>query len=42
MLPVPCDTDTYLRHIYGDYEKLPPLDRIVPHTADVIIYEQER
>lgn len=42
LLPAPCDPDAYLRHIYGDYATLPPLDRIAPHSVDVTIYEENR
>lgn len=31
VLPVPKNTDHYLRHIYGDYLKLPNLHKIHPH-----------
>lgn len=33
MFPVPRDTDKYLRQIYGDYMKLPNLDKIHPHYS---------
>lgn len=36
-LPVPQDVDSYLRRIYGNYEEIPPLDKIrKPHVYNVI------
>lgn len=36
-LPVPRDVDSYLRRIYGNYEEIPPMDRIrKPHVYNVI------
>ncbi len=42
MLPAPSNPDAYLKHIYGDYMKLPPLDAIAPHTVDVVFSEETR
>ncbi len=36
--PAPRDTDAVLRRIYGDYMKLPDLDRIQPHYCKLEFY----
>ena len=36
-LPVPQQYDRYLRRIYGDYTKLPPIDDIEIHTTEVTL-----
>ena len=33
----PRDWDSYLRKIYGDYEKLPDLDKLHIHSVETII-----
>ena len=38
MFPVPHDTDTHLRRIYGDYMQLPNLDDIHPHYSELEFY----
>ena len=38
-LSVPCKYDNYLRKIYGDYMKLPDLDKLVSHNTKVELYE---
>lgn len=35
--PVPHNADAYLRHMYGDYLRLPDLDKLAPHTGEVEI-----
>lgn len=35
LFPVPCNYDSYLRKIYGDYMRLPDFDRIKVHTTNV-------
>lgn len=39
MFPVPGDTDSYLRKIYGDYMRLPDLNSIKVHTTNVEFYK---
>lgn len=34
-LPIPQNAENYLKRIYGDFEKLPPIDSIHPHTIKV-------
>lgn len=36
-VPVPADTDAYLRRKFGNYMQLPPLDNIHPHSAKLTI-----
>ena len=36
---VPGKADAHLRHIYGDYMKLPDLDKLAPHVEKLEIYE---
>ncbi len=33
MFPAPSDCCSYLRHVYGDYEKLPDINTIHPHLT---------
>ena len=35
MFPVPYDSDHHLRLLYGDWTKLPDLDKIQPHARKV-------
>ena len=37
----PHDSDRMLRHIYGDYMKLPDLSQLKPHTGSIEIYNNE-
>lgn len=37
--PVPGNSDAYLSRMFGDYMKLPDLDKIQVHTAKLTIYE---
>lgn len=37
--PVPREYDNYLRKIYGDYMKLPNLDKLRKHTNNTEVYE---
>lgn len=37
--PVPGNTDAHLRHIYGDYMRLPDLDKLAPHVKDLDFYD---
>lgn len=39
MFSVPNNVDTYLKKIYGDYMKLPDLEKIRLHTTSIDIYE---
>lgn len=39
LFPVPGKYDNYLRKIYGDYMKLPDLDKLIKHTNNTEIYE---
>ncbi len=39
MFPVPHDSDSYLKRIYGDYMKLPDLKDIHPHYSKLEIYK---
>ena len=32
-LPVPHDADAHLRHLYGDYMKLPDLSKLAVHAG---------
>ena len=36
--PIPHDSDSYLRRIYGNYMQLPDLDKINTHTIEIEIY----
>ncbi len=36
---VPHDSDAYLKRKYGDYLRLPDIERIAPHVADCKFYE---
>lgn len=36
---VPGKADAHLRHIYGDYMKLPDLDKLAPHVAQLELFE---
>ena len=36
---VPGQADAHLRHIYGDYMKLPDLDKLAPHVEKLEIYD---
>ena len=38
-LPVPHDADAHLRHLYGDYMKLPDLNKIAIHVGKLEFYE---
>ena len=37
MMPVPADSDAYLRDLFGDYMRLPDLDDLHPHTSTLTI-----
>ncbi len=37
--PVPHDADAHLRHLFGDYMKLPDLNKLAPHVEQLEIYE---
>lgn len=37
--PAPNDCDYYLRHVYGDYMKLPPVEKRVTHKPYKIIFD---
>lgn len=37
--PIPADTEAYLRRNFGDYMKLPDLDRLHPHAAHFEFYD---
>ena len=36
-VPVPADTDAYLRRKFGNYMQLPSLDNLHPHSAKLTI-----
>ena len=36
-LPVPHDTDAHLRHLFGDYMKLPDLNKLALHVGQLVI-----
>ena len=36
MFPVPSDYDSYLKHVYGDYMKLPDPENRIGHEYDII------
>ena len=36
MFPVPSDYDSYLKHVYGDYMKLPEPENRIGHEYDII------
>lgn len=38
-VPGPCNVDNYLRTLYGDYMKLPPVERRVWHNAQYRIWD---
>ena len=38
-LPVPHDADAHLRHIFGDYMKLPDLSKLAPHVGKLEFYD---
>jgi len=38
-LPVPHDADAHLRHLFGDYMKLPDLNKLAPHVDKLEIYD---
>ena len=38
-LPVPHDADAHLRHLFGDYMKLPDLNKLAPHVEKLEIYD---
>lgn len=37
---VPSDYDTYLKHVFGDYMKLPPVDKRVGHSFLYVNYDR--
>jgi lipopolysaccharide cholinephosphotransferase len=37
--PVPHDADAHLRHLFGDYMKLPDLNKLAPHVGKLEIYD---
>ena len=37
-LPVPHDADAHLRHLYGDYMKLPDLNKLAIHVGKLEFY----
>lgn len=39
--PAPGNTDAYLRLIYGDYTKIPPVDKIHVHAKKIEIYDTD-
>ncbi len=39
MLPVPINAEGYLGKLYGDFNNLPPLDKLAPHINKVEIYD---
>ena len=38
----PNDIDAYLKHVYGDYMKLPPKDKRVAHLPQRILFDVEK
>jgi len=36
---VPHDADAHLRHIFGDYMKLPDLSKLAPHVGKLEFYD---
>ena len=38
-LPVPSNADAHLRHLYGDYMKLPDLTKLKPHVGQIEIFD---
>ena len=38
-LPVPGNADAHLRHLYGDYMKLPDLTKLKPHIGQIEIFD---
>ena len=38
-LPVPHDADAHLRHLYGDYMKLPDLNKLAIHVGKLEVFE---
>ena len=40
--PAPVNTDNYLRKIYGDYMRLPDIDKIEVHAVKVDFFKSEK
>ena len=38
-LPVPGNADAHLRHLFGDYMKLPDLNKLAPHVGKLEFYD---
>ncbi len=38
LFPIPKDYDSYLTHIYGDYMKLPPIEKQITHHGYTVSY----